>query len=203
MLARLLDSAYGHAPSSLGHLQGNIMGTPNPPAHVFDTLAHAEQVIRSLADAGIDTKLVSLVILVSGTEDRAMGFHLAGDRIKAWSGAEAFWGGIWELLSTPAVFLLPGLGLVALAGPLVAVLLPVLEGAVVAGGISVLGAALMQIGVPRDQAINYETALKADHVLLLVHGTAQDEPQAGALALLPHRLSAPSTANRTPGHGRP
>ena len=107
-----------------------------------------------------------------------MGFHSAGDRIKSWSGAGAFWGGIWELLFMPAVFVLPGLGLVALAGPLVAALISVLEGGVVAPGISALDAALMQLGVSRAQAITYENALKADHVVLLVHGTAQVEAQA-------------------------
>ena len=50
-----------------------------------------------------------------------------------------------------------------------------LEGAVVIGGVSALGAALMQIGVPKDQTIKYETALKADKFVLVVHGSAEDE----------------------------
>ena len=151
MLARLLDNAYGPAPHAPGLLQGHITGSGSPAVHVFDSLAQAEQVIRSLAAAGIDTKSLSLVVRVSRTEDRAMGFHSAGDRVKSWGGADTFCGGIWESLFMPAVFDLPGLGLVALAGPLVAVLLPVLEGAVAADGTSALGAALMQIGVPRDR----------------------------------------------------
>ena len=53
-----------------------------------------------------------------------------------------------------------------------------LEGAVVVGGVSALGAALMQIGVPKDQAIKYESALKADKFVLVVLGNAEDEAKA-------------------------
>ena len=53
-----------------------------------------------------------------------------------------------------------------------------LEGAVVVGGLSALGAALMQIGVPKDQVIKYEAALKVDKFLLVVHGSAEDQEKA-------------------------
>jgi hypothetical protein len=37
-----------------------------------------------------------------------------------------------------------------------------LEGAVVLGGLSALGAGLCSIGIPKDSALQYEAALKAD-----------------------------------------
>jgi hypothetical protein len=101
-----------------------------------------------------------------------------GDRIKAWGGSGAFWGGIWGMLLAPAVFVLPGLGVVGMAGPLVATLVGALEGAVVVGGLSALGAALTQVGVPGDQVIKYEAALKVDKYLLVVHGSAEDQEKA-------------------------
>ena len=79
---------------------------------------------------------------------------------------------------SPAVFILPGIGLLALAGPIVVALVSALEGAVVVGSISALGAAMMQIGVPKEQAIKYETALKVDKYVLLIHGTAAEAAQA-------------------------
>jgi hypothetical protein len=85
------------------------------------------------------------------------------------------------LLFSPAVFILPGIGLLALAGPIVVALVSALEGAVVVGGISALGAAMMHIGVPREQAIRYETALKVDKYVLLIHGTAAEVTQARAV----------------------
>jgi hypothetical protein len=76
------------------------------------------------------------------------------------------------------VFVLPGLGVVGMAGPFVATLVGALEGAVVVGGLSALGAALTQIGVPKDQVIKYEAALKVDKYLLAVHGNAEDQERA-------------------------
>jgi len=157
------------------------METPNLPVYLFDTHADAEQAIRSLNDAGFNMKKLSLVGKGWHTEEQAMGFYSSGDRIKSWGGRGAFWGSLWGLLFSPAVFILPGIGLLALAGPVVVALVSALEGAVVVGSISALGAAMMQIGVPKDQAIKYETALKVDKFVLLIHGTAAEVDQARAV----------------------
>ena len=145
---------------------------------VFDTHAAAEEAIRRLGQSGFDLKKLSLVGKGYHSEEKPTGFYTVGDRIKAWGGTGAFWGGIWGLLLAPAVFVLPGLGVVGMAGPFVATLVGALEGAVVVGGLSALGAALTQVGVPEDQAIKYEAALKVDKYLLVVHGSAQDQERA-------------------------
>jgi hypothetical protein len=145
---------------------------------LFDTHPAAEAAIRQLDHAGFDMKQLSLVGKGYHSEETPMGFYTVGDRMKTWGGIGAFWGGIWGLLLAPAVFILPGLGLIGLAGPLVAALVGGLEGAVVVGGLSALGAALTQIGVPKDQAIKFEAALKVDKYLLVVHGGAQNQDKA-------------------------
>ena len=69
-----------------------------------------------------------------------------------------------------------------LAEPIVAVgevllvgwLVGALEGAVVVGGLSALGAGLYSIGIPTDSIVEYETALKADKFLVMAHGTADE-----------------------------
>lgn len=48
-----------------------------------------------------------------------------------------------------------------MAGPIVAALISALEGAVVVGGLSALGAALSN-GASHDQVIKYESAIKSD-----------------------------------------
>ena len=154
------------------------MGHPGSAFFVFDTHAAAEDAIRRLGQSGFDMKKLSLVGKGYHSEEKPMGFYTAGDRIKAWGGAGAFWGGIWGLLLAPAVFVLPGLGAVGMAGPLVPTLVGALEGAVVVGGASALGAALTQFGVPKDQVIKYEAALKVDKYLLVVHGSAEDQEKA-------------------------
>jgi hypothetical protein len=154
------------------------MKTEDLPVYVFDTHLEAEAAIKKLNNANFDVKKLSLIGKGYHSEEKPMGFYTMGDRIKAWGGMGAFWGGVWGLLMAPAVFFLPGLGLMAFAGPIVAMLVGALEGAVVVGGVSALGAALMQIGVPEDKVIKYETALKVDKYVLMVHGSAQEQDQA-------------------------
>ena len=157
------------------------MAHPDSSFFMFDTHGAAEEAIRALGKAGFDMKKLSLVGKGYHSEEKPMGFYTAGDRIKAWGGTGAFWGGIWGMLLAPAVFVLPGIGLVGMAGPLVATLVGALEGALVVGGLSALGAALTQIGVPDDQVIKYEAALKVDKYLLVVHGSVEDQARAREL----------------------
>lgn len=154
------------------------MEKTNNPCYVFNTHAEAEEAIQLLSRSGVDVKTLSLVGKGYHSEEHPIGFYTAGDRIRSWGGTGAFWGGIWGLLLAPAVFVLPGFGLVAMAGPFVAALVGALEGAVVVGGVSALGAALAQVGVPKDQAIKYETAIKMDKYVLLVHGDTEQTQKA-------------------------
>ena len=73
-----------------------------------------------------------------------------------------------------------------------------LESAVVVGGVSALGAALSQTGVPKDQVIKYETALRVDKYVLLVHGSAEDvEGDLNLLAVArPASVGATFTSSR-------
>jgi hypothetical protein len=85
----------------------------------------------------------------------------------------AFWGGFWGLLFGSALFAIPGLGPILVAGPLVAWIVAGLEGAAVVGGVSAVGAGLVSIGIPKDSVLKYEVALKTDKFLLVVHGTPE------------------------------
>jgi hypothetical protein len=157
------------------------MNQMNSPVFIFNTHTAAENAIRTLTRSGFDVKKLSLIGKGYHSEEHAVGFYTSGDRIKAWGTRGAFWGGIWGLLFAPAVFLLPGIGLVAMAGPIVAMLVGALEGAVVVGSVSALGAAMTASGIPNDQIIEYEGALRADKYVLMVHGTADEVEHAREL----------------------
>jgi hypothetical protein len=103
-----------------------------------------------------------------------VGLYNMGDRLKHWGNAGAFWGGIWGLLLGAAFFAIPGIGPVLVAGPLVAWIVGALEGAVIVGGLSAIGAGLFSIGVPKDSILSYEIALHTDKFLVLAHGPAQE-----------------------------
>lgn len=157
--------------------------TKSSTFRVFDTHAAADRALRAFEQAGFDMKKLSLIGKGSHGDEKPLGFYTVGDRIKAWGGAGTFWGGIWGLLIAPAVFFLPGVGVVALAGPVVAALVAALDGAAVVG-VSAVAVALAHVGMPREQALKYEAALKADKYLLVVHGTAQDQATATRLLAL-------------------
>lgn len=154
------------------------MDKTNLPVYVFNTHVEAEEAVKALSKSGYDVKKLSIIGKGYHTEETPIGFYTTGDRIKAWGGMGAFWGGIWGLLVAPAVFFFPGFGLVAMAGPVVAALVAALEGAVLVGGVSAIGAALMQIGVPKDQVMKYETAIKVDKYVLMVHGSIEEQGNA-------------------------
>jgi hypothetical protein len=59
---------------------------------------------------------------------------------------------------------------VLMAGPIVASIVAALEGAVVVGGVSAIGAGLFSLGIPKD-VLAFDLALKADKFLLIAHGT--------------------------------
>jgi len=46
------------------------------------------------------------------------------------------------------------------------------------GGLSAIGAGLYSIGIPKNSILEYETAIKADKFLLVVHGTAAETAKA-------------------------
>jgi hypothetical protein len=98
--------------------------------------------------------------------------------MKYWGKMGAFWGGIWGLLLGGAFFAIPGIGPVLVAGPLVTWIIAGLEGAVVFGGVSAIGAVLYSVGIPKDSVLRYEMALKADKFLVLAHGTADEVTKA-------------------------
>ena len=82
------------------------------------------------------------------------------------------------MLFGSAFFLVPGVGPLLVAGPLVAWIVGALEGAAVVGGFSALGAALVSIGIPKDSVLQYEASVKAGKFLLILHGTPQEVERA-------------------------
>lgn len=141
---------------------------------IYNTHAEAEQTVKELQKSGFDMTKLSIVAKNPHAEQHVVGFYNTGERIKHWGKAGAFWGSMWGLLAGAAFFALPGIGPVLVAGPLVAWIVSALEGAVIIGGISAVGAGLYSAGVPENSILQYEIALKTDKYLVLAHGTGED-----------------------------
>src|SRR5438309_78478 len=137
---------------------------------IYETHPEAEAAVQALQEAGFDMTKLSVVGKDYHTEEHVVGYYNSGDRMKYWGKVGALWGGLWGLLFGAAFFWVPGVGPLLVAGPVSAAIVAALESAVVVGGVSVLGAALYSIGIPKDSVLRYETGIKANKYLLVAHG---------------------------------
>ncbi len=150
---------------------------------VYESHRAAEEAVRALAKSGFDLHKLSIVGRDYSTEEGVVGYYNTGDRMMAWGKTGAFWGGLWGMLFGSALFVIPGIGPLFAAGPLVAWVVGALEGATVVGGMSALGAGLYGIGIPKDSVLKYETLIKAGKFVVIAHGTRNEV--AGSKAMLP------------------
>jgi hypothetical protein len=150
----------------------------NAAVALYPNHTAAEAAVKELQRSGFDLKKLSIVGKGYHTDEHVVGYYTTGDRMKYWGKIGAFWGGLWGFLVGAAFFAVPGIGPVLVAGPLVTWIVGALEGAVVVGGVSAIGAGLYSIGIPKDSILKYETAIKADNFVLVAHGTAEEVAKA-------------------------
>jgi hypothetical protein len=148
---------------------------------LFDQHSQAEAGVRELQEAGFNMKALSIVGKEYHTDENVVGYYSAGNRMALWGKYGAFWGGFWGLLFGSAFFMIPGIGPIVMFGPIVGWIVAALEGAVVVGGLSAIGAGLYSIGIPKDSILRYETSIKAGKFMLLVHGTVEEVTRAKQL----------------------
>lgn len=141
---------------------------------LYEQHSQAENAVKALQRAGFDMKKISIIGKDYETEEHILGFLNAGDRAKIFGKYGAFWGGLMGILFGSALMFIPVLGHIVVLGPLAAMLFGGLQGAAVVGGLSALAGALMSIGIPKDSVLRYETALRANKFMLMVHGDNRD-----------------------------
>lgn len=154
------------------------MSDKNSLVATFDHHGKAESAVRELQRAGFKMESLSVVGKGDHAEDKAAGYYTVADRMMSWGRDAAFWGGMWGLLFGSAFFLVPGVGPLLVAGPLVAWIVVALEHEVTAGGASALGAALSTVGIPEQSVVRYESSVQAGQFLLVAHGTADEVTRA-------------------------
>jgi hypothetical protein len=150
------------------------MAKNNSIVAIYPSHTAAEAAIKELQQGGFDMKKLSIVGSDIHKDEHVVGYYNAGDRMKYWGKLGAFWGWTSGLLFDSAFFLIPGIGPLIVAGPLVGGLVGALEGAVAVGGLSAIGAGLYSLGIPKDSILKYETALKTDKFVLIAHGSIDE-----------------------------
>lgn len=148
---------------------------------VFTRHQDAEEAVRKLASGGFDMTHYSIVGQGFHSEEKVVGFYNMGDRIKFWGKNGAFWGGLWSLFFGGIFLTIPMVGPVMVLGHLAAMVVAAVEGAILFGGLSALGAALFSVGIPKDSVIEYEQAVKTDGFLVVGHGSADEMARSKAI----------------------
>ena len=143
----------------------------NAVVAVYKSHLEAEAAVKELQQSGFKMKQLSIVGRDYHTDEHVVGYYNTGDRMKYWGKMGAIWGGFWGLLFGSAVFVIPGVGTLLMAGPLVGWIVGALEGAVVVGGLSALGAGLYGFGIPKNSVLQYETAVTSGKYVLIAHGS--------------------------------
>lgn len=141
---------------------------------VLPSHASAEDAIKKLAQAGFDLKSLSVIGNGYQREERVVGFYNVADRISLWGGRGAFWGGLWGLFFSGVFVATPVTGPVVILGFLASMAISALEGALIVGGASAIGAGLYSLGIPKDSVVAYEAEISQDSFLVMVHGARED-----------------------------
>ena len=153
------------------------MAENNAVVSVYDPHAVTNLAIKELQSLGFDMSKLSIVGKDYHSEERIIADDNAGDRMKVWGEIASFWGGLPGLLLGSAFYFIPGIGPVIVFGPLVSWIVRALEGTVMVGGLSALGAGLHGVGIPQISIMEYEKALVSDKFIVIAHGKPDDITQ--------------------------
>lgn len=138
----------------------------------------AQQVVEELIEQDFPMDSLSVLGRASSSGDDLLGisYDSVGEKMKSWGAMGAFWGGLWGLLSGAAgMFLVPGLGPIVAAGPIVEAIAGAISGAALAGGtmagaaaLSEVAVAIHQQGVPEEKLHHLHEAIKQGHYVVIL-----------------------------------
>ncbi len=137
---------------------------------VYKSHNEAEEAVRQLQKAGVPMNQVSIIGKDWQAREDVQGYYRPADVIKEGAGTGAWFGGLFGLLLGFGLFVVPVAGTLIVLGPLSGLIAGALGGA----GIGALAGGLMSLGIPKDQALKYQTRLEAGEFLVIVHGTEAD-----------------------------
>ncbi len=146
---------------------------------VFDSEKQAEALVERLIGEEFPPDRLSVLHKGGGLGDDMLGiaFDSTGDRVKAWTEQGALWGGLLGLLAgASGLFVLPGLGALMVAGPIVETLAGAVAGTLIGGGgmagaaaLSQLASALHHIGIPEDRLKQLHQWIDEGKVVVILH----------------------------------
>ncbi|NMO96280.1 general stress protein [Paenibacillus lemnae] len=138
---------------------------------VFDTENEAISAIQDLQERGIPGERISVISkdkqeMENVTDETGT---KAPEGVAAGAATGGVLGGVTGLLAGAGALAIPGIGPILAAGPIAATL----AGAAVGAGAGGLVGGLIGLGIPEDEAKDYETHINEGRILVLVDGDEQ------------------------------
>ncbi|MDN4076104.1 MULTISPECIES: general stress protein [Fictibacillus] len=138
---------------------------------VFSTEEEAVSAINSLRERGYDEEDISVI-----AQDKEERRHIedetgtkAGEGAAAGAATGGVLGGVGGLLAGVGALAIPGIGPIVAAGPIAATL----GGAAIGAGAGGLVGALVGMGVPEEEAEEYQNYVESGKILVLVDADAE------------------------------
>jgi len=157
-----------------------VRDTKNFVAAVFPNPDNAHAVVEDMISHDFPMDQVSILHRAGGEGDDFLGITYGNEkeRFRVWGARGALWGSLGGLLAGAAgLLLLPGIGPMLIAGPL----LDAIAGAAVGAGLMTAGAAvthltiaLRRIGIPEDKLEILHQAIMDGKTVLLLHCGYED-----------------------------
>jgi len=149
---------------------------------VFDNPNTAHAAVTAMIDHNFMMDQVSILHRAGGQGDDVLGLAYSNEkqRFKIWGAEGALWGALGGLLAGAAgLVLLPGIGPVLIAGPLV----DILAGAAVGTGLMTSGAAashltiaMRRMGIPEEKLNVLHQAIMNEKTVVIMH-CGYDDPE--------------------------
>jgi len=146
---------------------------------IFDDETSATRVVEKLIEDDFPMDRLSLLHRSGGSGDDMLGLAYSDteERIKVWGEHGAAWGALWGLLAgATGLFVLPGIGPLLAAGPVVEALGGAIAGAALAGGamagaaaLTQLAGALHRMGVPDADIEVIHDAIQQGRYAVILH----------------------------------
>jgi hypothetical protein len=147
------------------------MSVNNATLTVFKTQLDAESAVQQLARNGYDLAKVSMVGRQAGS-DPSVGSYVNGNERHAPEADLGAWGGIRRMLVGSGLCLVPGIGPLFVAGPLLTWIVRSMGNVVGLDKVGAMGAGLHELGIPADSILRCEGALRSGKVVLIAEGSA-------------------------------
>ena len=141
---------------------------------VYTDPQRAGEAVRELEKTGFNLSQLSLASIVAPGKGAAAACYSDGTHVKCWGEPGSLWNSLRSVIKGWAFLSLPGIGPMLVSGPLAMWIVAALDNAAIFSNLSVFGATLYSIGIPKERVQYYEAALKDGHYLLIAHGPARE-----------------------------